>query len=120
MDDFTVARADAGTEAACGFQHQHFPATQCQGSCNRKPDHSCADDDAIHAVHGSTAHHIAPKHRYLSCRYSSSPYLEPSRPMPLSLTPPNGATSVEMMPSLIPTMPDSSASATRQTRRRSS
>ena len=33
------------------------------------------------------------------------PYLEPSRPMPDSLTPPNGATSVEMMPVLIPTMP---------------
>ena len=44
------------------------------------------------------------------------PYFEPSRPMPDSLTPPNGATSVEMMPVLMPTMPYSSASATRQTR----
>jgi hypothetical protein len=34
--------------------------------------------------------------------------------MPLSLMPPNRAISVEMMPSLMPTMPYSSASATRQ------
>ena len=45
------------------------------------------------------------------------PYFDPSRPMPDSFTPPNGATSVEMMPVLMPTMPYSSASATRQTRR---
>ena len=44
------------------------------------------------------------------------PYFEPSRPKPDSFTPPNGATSVEMMPSLMPTMPYSSASATRQMR----
>jgi hypothetical protein len=44
------------------------------------------------------------------------PYFEPSRPMPLSFIPPNGAISVEMMPSLMPTMPYSSASATRQMR----
>ena len=44
------------------------------------------------------------------------PYLEPSRPLPDSFTPPKGATSVEMMPSLMPTMPYSNASATRQTR----
>jgi hypothetical protein len=44
------------------------------------------------------------------------PYFEPSRPMPLSFMPPNGAISVEMMPSLMPTMPYSSASATRQMR----
>jgi hypothetical protein len=37
-------------------------------------------------------------------------------PMPLSFMPPKGAISVEMMPSLMPTMPYSSASATRQTR----
>ena len=30
------------------------------------------------------------------------PYFEPSRPMPLSFMPPNGAISVEMMPSLMP------------------
>jgi len=44
------------------------------------------------------------------------PYFEPSRPMPLSFMPPKGAISVEMMPSLMPTMPYSSASATRQMR----
>jgi hypothetical protein len=37
-------------------------------------------------------------------------------PMLLSFMPPIGAISVEMMPSLMPTMPYSSASATRQMR----
>src|SRR5579871_5807565 len=59
---------------------------------------------------------IPPMQRYFTSRYSSMPYLEPSRPMPLSLTPPKGAISVEMMPSLMPTMPYSSASAARQMR----
>ncbi len=31
---------------------------------------------------------IPPRHRYLTSRYSSTPYLEPSRPRPDSLTPP--------------------------------
>ena len=33
------------------------------------------------------------------------PYFEPSRPMPDSFMPPNGATSVETKPVLTPTMP---------------
>jgi hypothetical protein len=37
------------------------------------------------------------------------PYFEPSRPMPLFFMPPNGAISVELMPSLMPTMPYSRA-----------
>src|SRR5581483_10202774 len=57
-----------------------------------------------------------PSARYLISRKSSMPYLEPSRPMPDSFMPPNGATSVEMMPSLIPRMPYSRASATRMMR----
>ena len=40
------------------------------------------------------------------------PYLEPSRPRPDCLTPPNGATSLEIRPELIPTIPYSSCSAT--------
>src|SRR5258707_10412570 len=59
---------------------------------------------------------IPPTQRYLISRNSSRPYLDPSRPRPDSFMPPNGATSVEMIPVLIPTMPYSSASATRQTR----
>src|SRR6266436_3382602 len=59
---------------------------------------------------------IPPKQRYLISTYSSMPYLEPSRPRPDSFTPPKGATSVEMMPVLMPTMPYSRVSATRQTR----
>ena len=53
-------------------------------------------------------------HRYLISSHSSIPYLDPSRPMPDSLTPPNGATSVEITPVLIPRIPYSSASETRQ------
>src|SRR5712672_2504117 len=59
---------------------------------------------------------MPPMQRYLTSRNSSMPYFEPSRPMPLSFMPPNGAISVEMMPSLMPTMPYSRASATRQMR----
>lgn len=59
---------------------------------------------------------MPPMHRYFISRYSSMPYLEPSRPRPDCLTPPNGPTSLEMMPVLIPTIPYSSFSATRQTR----
>lgn len=56
------------------------------------------------------------RQRYLISRYSSIPYLEPSRPRPEALMPPNGATSLEIKPVLIPTMPYSRASATRNTR----
>src|SRR5471032_2490805 len=56
---------------------------------------------------------------YFSSVYSSRPYFDPSRPRPDCLTPPKGATSVDMIPSLIPTMPVSSASATRHARPRS-
>src|SRR5687768_15896655 len=57
-----------------------------------------------------------PMQRYFTSRNSSMPYFEPSRPMPDSFIPPNGATSVEISPVLTPTMPYSSASATRHTR----
>src|SRR5262249_23520271 len=57
-----------------------------------------------------------PMSRYLISRYSTIPYFDPSRPIPDCFTPPNGATSVEMIPSLIPTIPYSSPSATRQIR----
>ena len=58
---------------------------------------------------------MPPMQRYLISTNSSMPYLEPSRLMPDSFMPPNGATSVEMMPSLMPMMPYSSASAVFQT-----
>src|SRR4029078_5912398 len=63
-------------------------------------------------------HHvsIAPRQMYLISRYSSKPSAAPSRPRPDSLTPPNGTTSLEKMPSLTPTMPASSFSATRRAR----
>ncbi len=56
------------------------------------------------------------RQRYLSSVKSRIPYLEPSRPVPDSFQPPNGASSVEMMPVLRPTIPYSSHSATRQAR----
>ena len=54
--------------------------------------------------------------RYLVSMYSARPWLEPSRPTPDNFTPPNGATSVEIIPVLTPTMPYSSCLDTRQTR----
>ncbi len=64
-----------------------------------------------------TAHgQMPPMQRYLTSSHSSSPYFEPSRPMPDSLTPPNGDTSFEMKPVLMPTIPVSSPSETRQMR----
>ena len=68
-----------------------------------------AGEDVVVALlddHGSS---IPPMQRYLISSHSSIPYFEPSRPMPDSLTPPNGAISVEMKPVLMPTIPYSSA-----------
>ena len=59
------------------------------------------DDDAVGKPHRS----IPPMARYLISSQSSMPYFEPSRPMPDSFMPPNGATSVETKPVLMPTMP---------------
>jgi hypothetical protein len=60
--------------------------------------------------------YIPPMHTYLTSWYSSNPWCDPSLPSPLSLMPPNGATSVEMTPSFTPTMPYSKASDTRKHR----
>ena len=59
---------------------------------------------------------IPPIQRYLISRKSSMPYRDPSRPIPDSFIPPNGATAVEIRPVLMPTIPYSRASDTRQTR----
>ena len=59
---------------------------------------------------------MPPRQTYFISVNSSMPYFDPSRPSPDSLTPPNGASAVEMSPVLTPTMPYSSASATRKTR----
>ncbi len=56
---------------------------------------------------------------YLVSVNSSSPSCPPSRPSPDCFTPPNGAAGSDTTPRLMPTMPDSSASATRSDRRRS-
>jgi hypothetical protein len=78
------------------------------------PDGRRPFEDAV-----SVAGQSPPRLIYLTCRNSSMPSTEPSRPIPLSLTPPKGATSVVMIPSLIPTMPDSMARPTRNARARS-
>ena len=59
-----------------------------------------------------------PMWKALSSRYSSIPARAPSRPRPDCLTPPKGETAVEIAPAFSPTMPNSSASPTRQARRR--
>lgn len=58
---------------------------------------------------------MPPMQTYFVSRNSSMPYFEPSRPSPESLTPPNGASAVDIRPVLTPTIPYSSASATRNT-----
>src|SRR5437868_13603172 len=73
-----------------------------------------AGEDVVVALLDDQAS-IPPMHRYLSSSHSSIPYLEPSRPMPDSFMPPKGATSVEIRPVLMPTIPYSRPSETRQT-----
>src|SRR5262249_62340985 len=81
---------------------------------------SRADDEEVEVVLGHGRYLSMPAmHRYLISTKSSMPYFEPSRPRPDSFTPPNGAPSVEIRPVLIPTIPYSRASATRQTWARS-
>src|SRR5690606_29885351 len=46
-----------------------------------------------------------PSITYLSSVNSSTPWRDPSRPMPDCFIPPNGATSVEIAPAFTPTMP---------------
>ena len=56
---------------------------------------------------------------YLISTNASIAHLPPSRPQPDAFMPPKGACAVEIAPSLRPTMPVSSASATRSARTRS-
>ncbi len=58
------------------------------------------------------------KPMYLVSRYSSMPSVPPSLPSPDCLTPPKGAATSESTPRLTPTIPVSSASATRSARSR--
>ena len=56
---------------------------------------------------------------YLLSVKASSPSVPPSRPSPLSFTPPNGAAGSDTSPRLRPTMPASIRSLTRRPRARS-
>lgn len=56
---------------------------------------------------------------YFCSKYSSSPVLAPSRPIPLSLIPPNGAKALLITPSFTPMRPFSSLSVTRKIREES-
>jgi hypothetical protein len=55
-----------------------------------------------------------PIQKNLLFKYSLIPYLDPSYPKPDSLTPPNGASIVDIKLSLAPIKPTSKRSATRQ------
>jgi hypothetical protein len=59
-----------------------------------------------------------PCNRYFTFEIVSMPYFEPTRLSSDLLTPPNGATVVDINPVLIPAMPCSGASATRHNRPR--
>src|SRR5689334_4057461 len=83
---------------------------------HESPIKNATGDRGVFIYKTNTYLSIPPMQRYFTSRNSSMPYLEPSRPMPDSFMPPNGATSVEMMPTLMPMMPASMPSATRQTR----
>ncbi len=81
-----------------------------------QPKPGKARTTAARAVALGPSRHRPPMARYFSSRYSSSPCREPSRPSPECLMPPNGATSEDIDPVLMPTMPYSRASPTRHTR----
>nr|GEY87539.1 hypothetical protein [Tanacetum cinerariifolium] len=81
---------------------------------------NCGDSECLaHAAPPGMNQFKPPMWKALTSRYSSRPYLLPSRPRPDCLMPPNGATSIEMIPVLRPTMPNSSASPKRHERLRS-
>lgn len=75
-----------------------------------------APNDKRHTSLPHLTPHTPPRHRYLISTYSSMPWCEPSRPRPDCLTPPKGTCSALISPVLMPTMPLSSASATRKMR----
>lgn len=80
----------------------------------KSPTPACRGLSRLFALFGDVAYFV--NAMYLVSRYSSMPSVPPSRPKPDSLMPPNGAAGSEMTPRLIPTMPDSMASATRRAR----
>ena len=77
---------------------------------------AAAEVSVFHSLSPVLPRHMSPRQTYLMSRNSWMPYLEPSRPSPDCLTPPNGARSFETIPVLTPTIPHCKASDTRQTR----
>ncbi len=69
-----------------------------------------------HASNSRNRGYWIPSAMYLISTNESIPYFDPSRPTPDCFTPPKGDISLARMPTFTPTMPVSSASATRITR----
>jgi hypothetical protein len=87
--------------AAISDRASLFDARPAPPSGSRRRGRICLPVDAAHAE-------VFDLEEFLDAVFRAS------RPMPLSFMPPNGAISVEMIPSLMPTMPYSSPSATHQ------
>src|SRR6185437_13101534 len=77
--------------------HRHLPRLRSRHAIVRaaiRAPHQIAHDNSPSAIE-----------TYFVSRYSSIPSRPPSRPIPLSLKPPNGACAVEGTPSFTPTIP---------------
>ena len=88
------------------------------GGCPGAPSVGCADISPA-ARERVCAQALEPEADVFDVEIVLDPVFGAFRPMPDSLTPPKGATSVVIRPSLMPTMPYFSASATRKARPRS-
>ena len=114
----TASRNDANPGFLCNGSRAKTKT--CTGDI-RKHVHVCRNAQLhaalrVRVTRTAVYRSMPPKHTYFTCTNSSMPYIEPSRPRPDCFTPPKGATSVVMSPVLTPTIPYSSASATRQIR----
>ena len=113
-----LPRRDEADRAVRAVQRVEHREVALAGDAEHEVDalRAQAVDQHLPARPRSRHGQMPPMQRYLTSIHSSMPYFEPSRPMPDSLTPPNGETSLEMKPVLMPTMPVSRPSATRQMR----
>ena len=48
MDDFAVARGDAGADAGGGFRNDHVVPGERGRACDRKPHHARSDHQDLH------------------------------------------------------------------------
>ena len=57
VDNFGIARADAGADGVLGLQHDHLPAGQGHAPGDRQADDPGADDKGINGVGHVDGHH---------------------------------------------------------------